>query len=203
MCKNLDLGAQIRRCHVQVAAHSLHGVVLHSHSFAVWPCKATKMCTEFRLFCFCVDLIFFCVFWTWIVCNRSRFRITSHDKQLTIQPLLSEDGLLSNGLAGSNLIVLEISSLEFPGHVSLGLLSMEASFVVKAPSICGVVYSRCIHNAVLLARHSDKLIMRIYSLLPASGSFLAETSIRSPWKPFIFTIKKNLFWMKTSRKYII
>ena len=37
----------------------------------------------------------------------------------------------------------------------------------------------------------------------ASASFLAELSVSSPQKLFIFIIKKNIFWIKVSKKYLI
>ena len=36
--------------------------------------------------------------------------------------------------------------------------------------------------------------------LLSSASFLAEISVKSPWKLFIFIIKKNNFWIKVPKK---
>ena len=41
------------------------------------------------------------------------------------------------------------------------------------------------------------------SVLLFSASFLAELSVRSPWKLFIFIIWKNIFWIKVSQNKII
>ena len=43
----------------------------------------------------------------------------------------------------------------------------------------------------------------LYSGIPYSASFLAEISVSSPRKLFIFIIYKNIFWLKVSKKYFI
>ena len=41
------------------------------------------------------------------------------------------------------------------------------------------------------------------ALLYTSASFLAEISVNSPWKLFIFIIYKNIFCIKVSKIYFI
>ena len=47
------------------------------------------------------------------------------------------------------------------------------------------------------------LILKKTSLPVSSASFLAEISVRSPRKLFIFIILKNIFWLKVSKNCFI
>ena len=51
-------------------------------------------------------------------------------------------------------------------------------------------------NLILKKRHCPGATAQVLG----SASYSAETSVRSPRKLLIFTIKKNIFWIKVSKK---
>ena len=62
---------------------------------------------------------------------------------------------------------------------------------------------RCLMFSVALLDLCLKFRVVLLDLQATSASFLADLSVRSPRKLFIFIIYKNIFWIKVSNKYYI
>ena len=75
---------------------------------------------------------------------------------------------------------------------------------LQSPYSCQLRYIVVLHVLALdvASCHWWKVLLFECLAVVRSASFLAEISVTSPRKLFIFIIWKNIFWMKVSKKYL-
>ena len=99
----------------------------------------------------------------------------------------------SEGCIQSTSIVRTLWHQILSRHVSASL-----SKPVLIKRFCLNTQWRCGTSSAALLSSSAALF-----IVCCSASFLAELSVSSPQKLFIFIIYKNIFWIKVSKKYFI
>ena len=75
--------------------------------------------------------------------------------------------------------------------------------VYRLPGLSTAMKINMAREVITGERETDKSQLSKALLVTFSASFLAELSVRSPRKLFIFIIKKNIFWIKVSKNKII